>query len=300
MLDRTFLRLTVLEALRPSALLAEPSPAWPLLAGALVYDSRFDPFDDLGADEFKTAVAVYTEDDERERIAHDGDFYLPIAELVIELAVFGKFRAEGDAYVVGTALADAELEAELDLLEQQVFFQLHAELPENALFRKLGKRPFRSWRSLRGPTTEEGHRLARRTIRAQVELQSLVHDDAPTEPLSGLARLPEPLKSIAAALSGSAYAIAAGIAAKAPAHPVADALQTVALEIDRVVALNVDVAPPDDIEVAPLYDAGAHALDAVNPRLAEEALAELKQETREEDLTVPGDDAPPSLIVPPG
>lgn len=248
MLVRTFLRLCALEALRPSALLAADGP-WPTLAGRSVFDSRIDPIDDLAAGERRPIVAVYTDETNLDKIAQHGPaLYKSTVDLVFELSVVAKER-EGDDYVAGVAFTDAELDADLDLFEEQIFFALHYGAT-GALFRKLAKLPLIDWHSMPQRTSEEGYRLAMRTIRAQVPLKELCYDAAPVSALSGLDRLPQPLQSLAGLLTGSTYLakIANAVALKAPTAAVVTPLNEVGLNIDmHVPVADADPAAPRDV-----------------------------------------------------
>lgn len=230
MLARTFLRICALEALRPAALLAVPSPAWPTLAQGHVFDSRIEPISDLTPDMRRPVVVLYTEEDNQDRRSQGGGaLYASVIDLVFEISVVAIGDDAGE-YVPGIAFSDPELEADLDMLEQQVWHALHYG-PTGALFRSLARVPFQDWRSLPHRTAEEGFRLAMRTIRAKVSVKELCWQAAPATTPAGLARLPAPLDAIAAALASTSYGgkLAAGMATAAPVMPTATPLQSVGL-----------------------------------------------------------------------
>jgi hypothetical protein len=233
MLARTFLRICALEALRPSTLIAADGP-WPTLAGKFVYDSRLDPIDDLSEDEVRPIAVIFTEEDNLDRFAQHGPIlYASTVDLVIEISTIGKARADDGEYAPGYAYLDPEIEAELDLLEHQIFWHLHFG-PTGALFRKMAKLPLADWQSLPDRSSEEKVRLAKRTIRAKVPLRELCYEAAPLAPPTGLDRLPTLLAEIGAALSDTS-AVRKLVDALAGGSPVAATrvdLETVGLSID--------------------------------------------------------------------
>lgn len=254
MLARTFLRLCALEALRPSSRLEANGP-WPTLAANYVYDSRLDPMDDVAEDERRPVVAVYTEESDLDRIAQAGPvLYKSAVNLVFELSVIATDRDdEASPFVAGIALTDAELEASLDVFEDQIYHALHFG-PTGALFRRMIKLPCLSWQSHPMRASQEAIRIAARTIRVRIDLKEFCYEAAPPSPRTGLDRLPAGLRGIAAALSGSTYLakIVAGLAAAAPAMPVRAPLESAGMTIDP------GLSPPDDsvivADVANLQD----------------------------------------------
>lgn len=238
MIGRTFLRICALEALRPSALLGTPSPEWPTLASDFVFDSRLDPIDEFKDDTARFVVSIFTGDDEQSRVAQSGPvLYESAVELLIVIAVIGRVRQD-NAYVCGLAYSDLELEADLDLVEQQVWWALHFG-SSGSLFRKMAKMPFESWLSTVERSAEEGARMAMRTIKVKVPLREQCYQGAPTAPLVGFARLPSGLKEIAESLGASTYLrdIARAVADASPTMPVPPRLKKVAVKI------GADAAP---------------------------------------------------------
>ncbi len=248
MLARTFLRLCALEAVRPSALLEQNGP-WPTMAGAHVFDSRFDPIDDLDAAERRPVIAIYTEDDHQEKIAQAGPIYYKSAtDLTFEIAVFtlGEEVPGGD-FVAGVPYTDAETEASLDALENQIWHALHFG-PSGHLFRKIAKVPALNWQSHAMRGSQEAVRLAARTIRARFDVREVCYQAVPDAPPTGLNRLPPALKDIATALDGSTYLakVIAGVAGAAPVMPTRVNLESVAATIDP----RTSSTPADaDVEV---------------------------------------------------
>ncbi|MDQ2080480.1 hypothetical protein RA307_09835 [Xanthobacteraceae bacterium Astr-EGSB] len=240
-LARAALRIATLEALRPTAaIVSDTHPAggpWPTLAGARVYDSRIDPVDDLAASERRPVIVIYTDEDNSDPAQKaGGPPYKRIVDLVVELSVIALGlvgEGEEEAYVVGTAYTDAELEIELDLLEAQARFALHYG-PTGAIWRKLTGRKVIDIHSLPHRTSEEGDRLALRTVRIKLVIPDDCYDPAPSGSEAGNDRLPEPLRGVIIALAATSYGakLAQGIAPAVPAMPAAVSLDAVALRLD--------------------------------------------------------------------
>jgi hypothetical protein len=234
MLARAFTRLCALEALRPSALLAADS-GWPTLAGKYVSDSRIDPIDDnLESDERRPLIAVYSEDGHLTKVAQAAPFYRGEIDIVFEISVVGKYAVEGGDPIVDYADTDAATEAQLDALEDQVFWCLHYS-PTGKLFRKMTKLPFEEWVSTPHRSGEEAIKLARRTLRGRIKLADFCYvADVATTP-ANLDRLPPGLKSIADQLGGSTYLadLALGLARTASVMPPRVDLKGVAATVAR-------------------------------------------------------------------
>lgn len=234
MLARTFIRLCALEAVRPSSMLDDNSPAWPTIAGKYVYDSRLDPIEDISADERRPVLVIYTEDEHQDKVSQSGPvFYKSAVDLVFEISVIATERAGDEAFVVGTAYTDAELEANLDAFENQIWHALHLG-PTGAMFRSLVNLPALSWQSHPMRSSEEGVRVAARTIRAKINVRDVCYTAAPVTAPTGLNRLPPVLREIALKLDDSTYlaAIAKGIAVAAPVMPLRTNLESVGVEVD--------------------------------------------------------------------
>jgi hypothetical protein len=235
MLAREFLRLTALEALRPSALLAANGP-WPTLAGLYVSDSRIDPIDDLGDEEKRPLIGVYTENTSLTKIAQAGpQFYKGDVDLVFEISVVAKFNVTdgggGSELIVDYADTDAAIEATLGVLEEQIYHALHFG-PSGALFRRMCKLPFDGWEStIKHRNGEESIRLAARTIRTRVCLKESCYDPAPATAPVDFDRLSGLLKTIATQLGPSTYLhdLALGMARMAPVMPTRVNLNTVGI-----------------------------------------------------------------------
>lgn len=232
MLARTALRFATLEALRPTASITGNGP-WPTTAGAYVFDSRLDPLEDLKPGGAQPTICVYTDEDEGSSGQKaGGPPFKQIVELCLELSVIASAPsdADPDVFVAGVPETDAELEASLDLIEAQVRFILFFG-STGEIWRELCGRKVSSIRSTPSRSSEEGARLAMRRSVWKVELVDDVYDPAPVTSPTGVARLPDPLKTVIAALLNTAYGakIGAGLAGAAPVMPIAAPLKTVTL-----------------------------------------------------------------------
>ncbi len=125
-LYRTALRLATLESLRPTALLKTQGP-WPTLAADRVFDSRLDPLLDLTKDQHKAVIVVYTDEDLGYGSQHrGGPPFRREVDLIFEISQIASAPSEADpsVYIAGIPQTDAELEAELDRIETEIYFAL--------------------------------------------------------------------------------------------------------------------------------------------------------------------------------
>lgn len=240
-LARTALRLATIEALQPTASMMAQGP-WPTLAKKYIFDSRIDPIEDLKVGEDRPVVCVYTEhDDGKSGQRRGGPPFLLTIDLVIELSMIVKIASESDPtlFDVGEPETDRELELGLDLLEAQIkFILLYA--PAGAIWRAVTKSRVHNPRSAVHRSSEEGARIARRTMTWKVEVEDDQYEAAPAATLTGNAILPWPLRTVAELLpaGASGLKVIAGIINEltAPVMPVRVPLDTV--------GLNVAVANP--------------------------------------------------------
>lgn len=231
-LSRLALRLATMEALCPSAAHAG-SVLWPTLAGRYIYDSRIDPFDDDAEFDRRLVAAVYTEEDNSDSAQKSGGPpYRVLVDLVIEMSVIVGSNDSGQTEI-GIPQTDAEMEALIDLFEGQVKFVLHYG-QTGAIWRALTGRRILDIRSLPHRTSEDGVRLAMRTLRMKVVVPDDCFDAAPSAAPEGLDRLPQPLRTVVSQLSETSYgaALAEMLAPAAPVMPVATPLSAVGMKID--------------------------------------------------------------------
>lgn len=236
-LYRTALRLATLEALRPSALLKQhASAAWPTLAETRVFDSRIDPIEDMAAEQHKAVIVVYTQEDLGYPGQHrGGPPFRRIVDLVFEISQIARAH-DGNRYVAGVPQTDAELEAELDRIEFEI---------DLALLHGSGGRVFRALtsggcvtdpRSTPHRDSEEGARLAMRSLCWKVQVRDNAPDLLPLTDKIGVERLPEPLRSVVKAFPDSTYvaALGLGLGETMPMQPIARPLRTVAMAAEIV------------------------------------------------------------------
>lgn len=250
-LARLALRLATIEALRPTSSIAGNGP-WPTLAGIRVFDSRLDPIEDLGdlgPGEDCPVVCVYTNEDEGKAAqARGGPPFFDTVDLEFEISIVVKVPSDADptVYVVGEPLTDPELEASLDFLEAQIRFVLLYG-PTGEIWRHISKSRVHAPHSAPHRSSEEGARLAKRTMKWRVEIRDDCWDPAPATTPTGNAVLPNPLQWLAGQLASGSYGakIIAGLAAEptAPVMPLAVPLDTVTLTETVVAPGGVSPAP---------------------------------------------------------
>lgn len=237
-LSRLALRLATIEALRPTAaVLGEEDATFPTIAGTQVLDSRLDPIEDFAPATKQPIIAVYTEhDDGKAEQMRGGPTFVSTIDLVFEMSVVVKVAADGapGQFVVADPETDAELESALDLLEAQIRFILFFG-PTGQIWRNVSHRKVHNPRSVPHRSSEEGVRLAKRTMTWKVEVVDDCFDPAPLTTPTGFDVFPEPLRSLAKALPTGSYALAIlnGLAAEptAPVMPVATPLETAVLNV---------------------------------------------------------------------
>ena len=240
-LARAALRLATIEALCPTAVLRADGP-WPTLARKHVFDSRIDPLEDLTIGEGCPIICVYTEhDDGKAGQRRGGPPFLLTIDLVFEFSVIVKIARESDPSEVDLAYpeTDPELEVSLDLIEAQIKFVLFYA-PAGQIWREVSRSRVHNPRSVVHRSSEEGAKLARRTMTWKVEVEDDEFDPAPPAALTGLAILPRPLRQVAEMLPRGSYGrkVIAGLVAEptAPVMPIATPLETV--------TLNAKIADP--------------------------------------------------------
>jgi hypothetical protein len=249
MLSRLALRLATVEALAPTARVLANAGPWPTLAQNRVFDSRDMPIDDLTPGDARPVICVYTEDDDGNAgQTRGGPPFLMTVDLIFEISLPLKV-VEGNnptVFVVSDPITTPQLEAGLDFLSAQIFFVLlYADA--GAIWRNVCGRRVHNPRSTVHRTSEEGVRLARRTMTWKVEIEGDRYDPAPATTPTGLAILPHPLRDVAAALPSGGYGarIVAGLIAETTAPVMPDAVP-----LDTV-GLNVTVEPPGVMPSAP-------------------------------------------------
>lgn len=228
-LSRLALRLAAVEAIRPSAAVLANQPL-PTIAGKLVFDSRIDPIDDLSTREQWPVIVVYTEEDHAQGgQASGGPEFKRIIDLLFELSIV--VRASGDqpgTFTAGTPATDSELESALDLMEAQILFALMYG-PSGKIWRAITGRRVPEYTSLPHRTSEEGVRLAMRSLRMKVQVDDEKFIVVPDAPLTGIDRLAGPLADVYAALAATSYGqgVVLGLSNDVPTGAVRVPLKTV-------------------------------------------------------------------------
>lgn len=241
-LARTALRLAVIEALAPHALLAADGP-WPTIAGPRFFDSLVAPLDMTTLEHRVPVVGVFVDEQTTEGYGSATEVFgqgRQQVKLAFELVV--PFVEEGE---VGLGLTDAGLEARLDLLQYQILERLKAALhlkPLAAVLLSIGKVASTPWRD---PDTQE--RLSSRRI----ELDAHIRQDKPVPATGmGLDLLPDPLRGVARALPplSAAYALCEALATLLAPEPGLPDLESIAV----TTSINPDSPAPADPVIVPV------------------------------------------------
>jgi hypothetical protein len=259
-LYRTALRLATLEALRPTAQLTAESPVWPTLAADWVFDSRIDPLEDdlIRQGKPRAAIAVYTDGDLGYGSQHrGGPPFRRVVDLCFDISQIAWEPAGNTGeYVAGIPLTDAELEAELDRIESEIALAL-LYAPGGKIWRQLTGSMVTDPHTTPHRDSEEGARLAWRSMVWKVQVPDDAFDGLPLEIPVGLNRLPQPLRGVAEQLMNSSYGvvIAQALGISMPTMPVATPLKTV--------TLGQEVLPPGEQHTGNANVAGVANLDGV-------------------------------------
>jgi hypothetical protein len=212
-LARTALRLAAINALQGA-----DATSGPTVARNRVYDSRITDFNpESFPDDAKPTIIVLTDSDEGDQLSRQngGPPFRRNIELVFEIGIVQKVKDGADFDLVYPD-TDPRLEAALDTLEFQIARRLGYDPdPAAVLFRNF-VRPIKH-ECHRQVTDDAGVKIACRLLTWTCDVtddQIKVFNSADTVP-TGLDALPDPLKSVAAALpTGSSGAdICAAIAA---------------------------------------------------------------------------------------
>jgi hypothetical protein len=237
-LARTALRLAAVEALNSDPVIAA-------LCDGRVYDSRVTDFDHT---ERVPVIIVTTDDDQGEAYSanNGGEPFDLTVDLVLEIAMMATAIDDaGDAVGLGSPATDRELEAVLDLLEERAVTIL--TVPETAaarLVRAVTRRVTRK-KSSRFATDETGEKLAIRLTTLSVALKG---DDYVTVPTGPFAALPDPLRTVCAAMPAGSSALATcqllAAAMPVPDTPADAAFKGINLILQPVLELSPNGPPP--------------------------------------------------------
>ncbi|NBJ13206.1 hypothetical protein [Microvirga arsenatis] len=230
-LARTALRLATVAALKDDPVIAAMCgeiTAYGELS-IRIYDSRLEEFD---RKEPVPVIVVTTDDDRRESNAAGGPAIEHVVDLTVEIAMKALATDDADQVLgIGSPATDGEIEASLDLLEERVIEAL--EFADAAsLVRKVTRRP-PAMKSSRFVTDETGEKLAIRlvTLTASLKGEDRHAADIPQGPF---ARLPEPLRTVCAAMPE-------GSSARATCQMIHDALPP--LEVELYTGADITLRP---------------------------------------------------------
>lgn len=232
---RTALRLAAVQSLTGTA------GARPTIAEGRVYDSRLSPEQpDVFGDDAKPTIIILADGDEGDALSdqNGGPPFHRRIDLVFDIGMICREKADDDAdgYLVGYPDTDARLEASLDVLQTQVIRWLSASSDPLAIW---FQNRVRIWKQESHRQVEENTsvKLARRLLTLTCELNDDAYDivapgaDTP----SGLAVLPDPLRSVCALMpdgSSGADACATIAAALGPTPFEPDRFDGVDITVD--------------------------------------------------------------------
>ncbi|HEX8030682.1 MAG TPA: hypothetical protein VF491_19555, partial [Vicinamibacterales bacterium] len=205
-LARTALRMATVAALK-----GPTTSTGPTIAHNRVYDSRSSDFTpETFPDDAKPTVIVLTDEEEGEELSiqNGGPPFRKRIKLVIEFAMVQGFdiplEEGGTAFVPGYPASDAEHEASLDLLEYQITRRLAYDLaPMPVVWRKIITQ-VHGHDCHRQTEDESGVKIAARILTWEVEMpddQEQIYVTGDDAIPSGLDLFPEPMRSVAKALS---------------------------------------------------------------------------------------------------
>lgn len=217
-LVRTALRLATINALQGA-----DGNSGPTAANNRVYDSRITDLDpEAFEDDAKPTIIVLTDSDEGEQLSRQngGPPFRRNIDLVFELGMIQKVR-DDTGFDLEYPQTDAQLEAALDVLEFQIARRLGYDPDAScAVFRRFFRPQKRECH--RQVMDDAGVKIACRLLTWTVDGpddQVQVYNAANTPLPTGIAALPDPLKTIAGTLapgSSGAQVVAAIAAALAP------------------------------------------------------------------------------------
>lgn len=244
-LARTALRLAAVGALEGV------DGAHPTIAGKRVFDSRIGDIDFKRKTDRLPLLIVMTDDDDgtptdmRDGVSQRGGppFWRNI-DLTIEISMAAQ-AGDGAEFEIGYPVTDAQLEIQLDFLEDQVLRLLSEGTSGPAVaFKSVAK--ILAYESHRAASDENGTRAAARLTK----LKCRVKDDCrPPRGATGLDALPDPLRTVAKALPEGSYAagacakLAEAFAALAEGQDPAPPLRRIGLAFDFALQGRPDGRP---------------------------------------------------------
>lgn len=197
-LARTALRLAALYSLQGAN-----ASSGPTIANNRIYDSRITDFSpETFPSDAQPTVIIMTDSDEGEQLSRQngGPPFRRNIDLVFELGIVQALK-DGSDFVIGYPDTDARHEASLDVLEFQLARRLGYDAdPSSVLFRKIARPHKRDCH--RQVLDDAGVKIACRILTWTCEVtddQIMTYNSANDVP-SGLEALPEPLRSVAAAM----------------------------------------------------------------------------------------------------
>lgn len=257
-LARTALRLAVIEALAPHALIGAANPTWPTFADDRVRDSIIEldaePYDERGPAKPGPRIAVFADEAKTEQlgtapdVTFDGDGREKVT-LAFEVMVPAVIRQDNGRFVVPAAGTDAMAEGFLDMIEEQIRQRItdaRTNGPLRLVLDRIDEITSNPWRD-----ADLDLRLSARRI----EMTCIVRQGGrwPDPGETGLEALPSPLREVAQELPADSYGrkVCDGIAAALGNRAVFTALSEIRLAA-RLERLPDDPpAPPPNATATP-------------------------------------------------
>ena len=221
-----------------------------------MFDSRIDPIEDLTRDQHKAVIVVYTNDVIGYGSQHaGGPPFKREVDLCFEISQIASAPAAADptVYDAGVPQTDSELEAELDRIESEIELAL-MYAPSGKLWRQVCGRRVSDPRSNAHRDSEEGVRLAFRSVIWKVQLDGDFFERLPIALLEGVARLPNPLRDLVEQLAATTYGAVLGnaLGVTMPTMPIAVPLTDVTLGAEIVKPYATATGTPNINADAPL------------------------------------------------
>ena len=257
-LARTALRLAVIEALAPHALIGTANPAWPTFADDRVRDSIVEldaePYDERGPAKPGPRIAVFADEAKTEGlgtaldVTFDGDGREKVT-LAFEIMVPAVIHQNDQRFVVPAAGTDAMAEGFLDMIEEQIRQRVadaRMNGPLHLVLDRIDEITSNPWRD-----ADLDLRLSARRI----EFTCIVRQGGrwPEPSQTGLDALPSPLREVALALPDGSYGrkVCETIAAALGDRAVFAALTDIRLAANLARGASDPPPPPPDASKTP-------------------------------------------------
>lgn len=248
--NRLFLRTAAVAALRPAS-----GEIWPTMAGMRVHDSRLDPIEYTDERSEIPLIAVYTDDDEGRPAVSSLPGKVLVRNVVLRvefaLGMWGTETIDNEEHsVFYTPTLEPELEAQLDIFEQQIRWALFSRFwrPGTAVFLKFVK-AVHSIQSLIQRDEETNTKISARRLLISIDMP----DDCPPTVFLGSEPEGPPRRFDFSAFPGAPWLadMLNAMSNDKVSHPVLDVLgnsqqAAIYLPLLKTIGMKVDAADPAD------------------------------------------------------